>query len=140
MDGTSVDSGYRMLHTMLRVGDLDKSIDFYTRLLGMKLLRKRDVPAGKYTLAFVGAGGILVAKVGFSGGTKLGDLVVIGGQAGLAGHLQIGDRVRIAAKAGLIRDVEPGATLCGYPALPAVTFWRQTAFIQRLAKKRTGDE
>ena len=56
MDGTSADTGYRMLHTMLRVGDLDKSIDFYTRLLGMKLLRKRDVPAGKYTLAFVGYG------------------------------------------------------------------------------------
>ena len=51
-----MDGGYRMLHTMIRVGDLDKSIDFYTRLLGMKLLRKRDVPAGKYTLAFVGYG------------------------------------------------------------------------------------
>ena len=56
MDGASAAGGYRMLHTMIRVGDLDKSIDFYTRLLGMKLLRKRDVPAGKYTLAFVGYG------------------------------------------------------------------------------------
>lgn len=46
----------RMLHTMIRVFDLDKSIDFYTRLLGMKLLRKRDVPEGKYSLAFVGYG------------------------------------------------------------------------------------
>jgi lactoylglutathione lyase len=44
----------RMLHTMIRVFDLDKSIDFYTRHLGMKLLRKREVPEGKYTLAFVG--------------------------------------------------------------------------------------
>jgi lactoylglutathione lyase len=49
-------SGYRMLHTMLRVKDLDKSLDFYTRLMGMKVLRKRDVPAGKYSLAFVGYG------------------------------------------------------------------------------------
>ncbi len=56
MDGATAGTGYRMLHTMIRVGDLDKSIDFYTRLLGMKLLRKRDVPAGKYTLAFVGYG------------------------------------------------------------------------------------
>ncbi|MBM3619223.1 MAG: lactoylglutathione lyase [Alphaproteobacteria bacterium] len=56
MDGATAEAGYRMLHTMIRVGDLDKSIDFYTRLLGMKLLRKRDVPAGKYTLAFVGYG------------------------------------------------------------------------------------
>jgi lactoylglutathione lyase len=56
MEGTSTGTGSRMLHTMIRVGDLDKSIDFYTRLMGMKLLRKRDVPAGKYTLAFVGYG------------------------------------------------------------------------------------
>lgn len=49
-------SAYRMLHTMIRVRDLDKSLDFYTRLMGMKLLRKRDVPAGKYSLAFVGYG------------------------------------------------------------------------------------
>ncbi len=47
---------YRYLHTMIRVRDLDKSLDFYTRLLGMKLLRKRDYPTGKFTLAFVGYG------------------------------------------------------------------------------------
>ncbi|APV48768.1 lactoylglutathione lyase [Betaproteobacteria bacterium GR16-43] len=46
----------RMLHTMLRVGDLDKSIDFYTGVLGMKLLRRKDYPEGKFTLAFVGYG------------------------------------------------------------------------------------
>ena len=46
----------RYLHTMLRVGDLDRSIDFYTKVLGMRLLRRRDVPEGKYTLAFVGYG------------------------------------------------------------------------------------
>jgi lactoylglutathione lyase len=48
---------YRLLHTMLRVLDLDKSIDFYTRLLGMELLRRTDFPGGKFTLAFVGYGG-----------------------------------------------------------------------------------
>lgn len=46
----------RLLHTMLRVGDLDKSIDFYTRILGMTLLRRNDYPDGKFTLAFVGYG------------------------------------------------------------------------------------
>ena len=46
----------RMLHTMLRVGDLDKSIDFYTGVLGMKLIRRKDYPDGKFTLAFVGYG------------------------------------------------------------------------------------
>jgi lactoylglutathione lyase len=46
----------RFLHTMLRVGDLQRSIDFYTHLLGMKLLRTTDRPEQKYTLAFVGYG------------------------------------------------------------------------------------
>jgi lactoylglutathione lyase len=46
----------RMLHTMLRVGDLDRSIEFYTNILGMQLLRRKDYPAGKFTLAFVGYG------------------------------------------------------------------------------------
>ncbi|HYG88245.1 MAG TPA: lactoylglutathione lyase [Azospirillum sp.] len=49
-------SQYRLLHTMLRVFDLDKSLDFYTRLLGMKLLRKADYEGGRFTLAFVGYG------------------------------------------------------------------------------------
>ena len=46
----------RLLHTMLRVGDLEKSIAFYTDVLGMKLLRRRDYPDGKFTLAFLGYG------------------------------------------------------------------------------------
>jgi lactoylglutathione lyase len=46
----------RMLHTMLRVGDLERSLRFYTEVLGMKLLRRNDYPEGKFTLAFVGYG------------------------------------------------------------------------------------
>ncbi len=46
----------RMLHTMLRVGDLDKSKQFYCDVLGMKLLRQKDYPGGEFTLAFVGYG------------------------------------------------------------------------------------
>ncbi len=46
----------RLLHTMLRVGDLQRSIDFYTQVLGMNLLRTTDRPEQKYTLAFVGYG------------------------------------------------------------------------------------
>lgn len=44
----------RILHTMLRVGNLDRSIDFYTSVLGMRVLRCKDYPDGKFTLAFVG--------------------------------------------------------------------------------------
>ena len=46
----------RLLHTMLRVGDLEASIEFYTRVLGMQLLRRKDYPDGDFTLAFVGYG------------------------------------------------------------------------------------
>jgi lactoylglutathione lyase len=46
----------RILHTMLRVGDLERSLKFYTQVLGMQLLRRRDYPDGKFTLAFVGYG------------------------------------------------------------------------------------
>ncbi|MBI5612830.1 MAG: lactoylglutathione lyase [Gammaproteobacteria bacterium] len=46
----------RVLHTMIRVGDLDRSIRFYTEVLGMRLLRRQDYPDGKFTLAFVGFG------------------------------------------------------------------------------------
>ena len=46
----------RLLHTMLRVGDLDQSLKFYCELLGMTLLRKKDYPGGEFTLAFIGYG------------------------------------------------------------------------------------
>jgi lactoylglutathione lyase len=46
----------RMLHTMLRVGDLERSLSFYTEVLGMRLLRRKEYPSGRFTLAFVGYG------------------------------------------------------------------------------------
>lgn len=54
----SMDSGkdFRLLHTMLRVRDLEQSLDFYCNKLGMRLLRRTDYPGGKFTLAFVGYG------------------------------------------------------------------------------------
>jgi lactoylglutathione lyase len=52
----SAESSGQLLHTMIRVFDLDKSIAFYTGQLGMKLLRRKDYPSGEFTLAFVGYG------------------------------------------------------------------------------------
>ena len=49
-------SNYRLLHTMIRVKDLDRSVDFYSRHLGMKVLRKKDFPTGKFTNVFMGYG------------------------------------------------------------------------------------
>jgi len=47
---------FRLLHTMIRVRDMDKSIDFYTRHMGMDLIRRKDFPGGEFTLAFLGYG------------------------------------------------------------------------------------
>lgn len=84
----------------------------------------------------VGRGCVLVAQVGISGSTKLGDFVMAGGQAGIAGHLTIGAGARIAAKGGVMRDVAAGVTVCGFPAVPITEFMRQVAALQRLVKKR----
>jgi lactoylglutathione lyase len=77
----------RFLHTMLRVGDLQRSVDFYTNGFGMKELRRNDVPDGKYTLSFVGYGDEkdnTVIELTYNYGTEKYDL-------GTAfGHLAVG--------------------------------------------------
>jgi UDP-3-O-[3-hydroxymyristoyl] glucosamine N-acyltransferase len=84
----------------------------------------------------VGRRCVLVAQVGISGSTKLGDFAMVGGQGGLAGHLTIGPGARIAAHSGVMRDVPAGGTVCGFPALPSKEFWRGVAMVQRLASKK----
>jgi UDP-3-O-[3-hydroxymyristoyl] glucosamine N-acyltransferase len=79
---------------------------------------------------------VIVAQVGISGSTKLDDFVMVGGQGGLAGHLTIGKGARVAAHSGVMRDIPPGGTVCGFPALPSKEFWRQVAVVQRLARKK----
>jgi UDP-3-O-[3-hydroxymyristoyl] glucosamine N-acyltransferase len=86
----------------------------------------------------LGRGCILAGQVGISGSTKLGDFVMVGGQTGFAGHLEIGNGARIAAKSGVMRDIEPGATVCGSPAVPIGLFMKQVAILQRLARKKDG--
>jgi UDP-3-O-[3-hydroxymyristoyl] glucosamine N-acyltransferase len=79
---------------------------------------------------------ILAGQVGISGSTRLDDFVMVGGQGGLAGHLRIGSGARIAAKSGIMRDIAAGETVCGSPAVPLTEFMRQTAVLQRLARKK----
>jgi UDP-3-O-[3-hydroxymyristoyl] glucosamine N-acyltransferase len=86
----------------------------------------------------LGRGCVLAAHVGISGSTRVGDFVMIGGQAGFAGHLEIGSGARIAAQSGVMRDIAPGATVCGCPAVPIGLFMKQVAILQRLAKKKDG--
>ncbi len=86
----------------------------------------------------LGRGCVLAALVGISGSTRFGDFVMVGGQAGFAGHLKIGSGARIAAQSGVMRDVAPGETVCGVPAVPITMFMRQVAILQRLAKKKDG--
>lgn len=86
----------------------------------------------------LGRGCILAGQVGISGSTRLDDFVMVGGQGGLAGHLRLGRGARVAAKSGVMRDVPAGVTVSGIPAFPLTEAMRQTAMLQRLAKKKDG--
>ncbi len=82
----------------------------------------------------LGPGCVIVAQSGISGSTKLDHHVVLAAQAGITGHLKIGAGARIAAQSGVMRDVEPGAEVCGSPAMPIRQFMRQVALLGRLSR------
>ncbi len=84
----------------------------------------------------LGQGCVIVAQAGVAGSTKLEDNVVLAAQAGLIGHLHVGKGARVAAQSGVMRDVPAGATVCGAPAVPIRDFFRQTAALVRLAKRK----
>ena len=86
----------------------------------------------------IGRGCVIVAQSGIAGSTAVGDFVQVGGQAGLVGHLAIGAGARIAGQSGVIRDIEPGATYGGTPAVPIRSWHRQTAALARLARGEAG--
>lgn len=112
----------RILHTMLRVGHLQRSIDFYTCILGMTLLRQKDYPEGKFTLAFIGYGeesSHTVIELTYNYGVESYDL----GKG--YGHIAIGcedvyatcDKIR-AAGGKIVR--EPGPMMHGTTILAFV--------------------
>lgn len=83
----------------------------------------------------LGRGCVIVAQTGIAGSCTFGDYVVCGGQTGFADHLTIGNGAQIGAQSGLLRDVEPGAVMMGYPAMPIKDFMRQVSYLQKLSKK-----
>ena len=83
----------------------------------------------------LGRGCVIVSQTGIAGSCTFGDYVVCGGQSGFADHLHIGSGAQIGAQSGLMRDVEPGAVVMGYPAVPIKDFMRQVSCVQKLAKK-----
>lgn len=87
----------------------------------------------------IGRGCIIVSQVGISGSTRLGDFVMLGGQAGLTGHLTIGDGARVAAQSGVMRDIAPGATVGGSPALAQREWLRAQAVLARMSRKQRGE-
>ncbi len=100
----------RMLHTMLRVGNLDQSIKFYCDLLGMKLLRQKDYPGGEFTLAFVGYGAETdnaVIELTYNWGVEKYDLGAGYGHIALGVDDIYGTCDRIKAQGGKISR-EPG--------------------------------
>ncbi|RAU22571.1 UDP-3-O-(3-hydroxymyristoyl)glucosamine N-acyltransferase [Paramagnetospirillum kuznetsovii] len=85
----------------------------------------------------LGRGCVIVAQVGISGSTRLGDFAAAGGQAGITGHLKIGAGARIAAQAGVMRDIPPGETVGGAPAVPMADWLRQSALLAKMGRKKT---
>ena len=83
----------------------------------------------------IGRGCVIVAQVGISGSTRIGDFVMLGGQAGLTGHLVVGDGAKVAAQAGVMRDIEPGTTVGGSPAMPQRQWLKSVAMIERMTRK-----
>lgn len=83
---------------------------------------------------------IVVAQVGISGSTQIGDYVMLGGQAGLAGHIKIGSGAKIAGQSGVMRDIPPGGSYMGSPAVPIKRNMRQVTALAKLAGKEEGDD
>jgi len=84
----------------------------------------------------LGRGCVLVSQVGVSGSTHLGDFVAAGGQAGLTGHLHIGTGARIAAQSGVMRDIAPGETVGGSPAVAMADWLRTSALLSRMIRRK----
>ena len=82
---------------------------------------------------------IFAGMCGVAGSTTIGNWVLVGAGAGISGHLTIGDGVEIGARGGVIQNIEAGAKVSGYPAMPVSDFLKQTALLRRMLKKKRQD-
>jgi UDP-3-O-[3-hydroxymyristoyl] glucosamine N-acyltransferase len=85
----------------------------------------------------IGKGCILAGQAGVAGSTTLEDYVMVGGGVSISDHLTIGKGAKIAGKSGVMRDVAPGETVAGYPAMPVRQWHRQTSALAKLAQKKS---
>lgn len=87
----------------------------------------------------LGRGCVLAAQVGISGSCTVGDFVAFGGAAGIADHITIGTGAQVAGKAGVMRDIPPGVTVGGTPAVPIKQWFREATTLSRLAQHKGDD-
>jgi UDP-3-O-[3-hydroxymyristoyl] glucosamine N-acyltransferase len=83
----------------------------------------------------IGRACVFAGQAGVAGSVIIGDGVMVGGGVSISDHLTIGNGAKIAGKSGVMRDVAPGETVAGYPAVPIRQWHRQTAILAKLAKK-----
>ena len=83
----------------------------------------------------LGRGCVIVSQTGIAGSCTFGDYVVCGGQTGFADHLTVGSGAQIGAQSGIMSNIEPGAVLMGYPAVPIKDFMRQALYLKKVSKK-----
>jgi UDP-3-O-[3-hydroxymyristoyl] glucosamine N-acyltransferase len=84
----------------------------------------------------VGRHCVIVAQVGLSGSSTLGDNVMMGGQSASAGHISIGSGAKVSAQAGVMRDIEPGAVVGGSPSIPIRQFHKQSAWLAKQVTRK----
>ena len=88
----------------------------------------------------IGRGSVLAAQSAVAGSARVGEFVQLAGQVGVADHRTVGDGVRLAGQAGVTRDIEPGGTYGGTPAVPIRQWHRQSAHLARLARGKAAPE
>ncbi len=88
----------------------------------------------------LGRGCILAGQAGVAGSTTLGDFVMVGGATSISDHLTIGTGAKIAGKSGVMRDVAPGETVAGYPAVRVRQWHKQSAALAKLVARVSGKE